>query len=71
MRTLHVGLRVTDLERSIAFYASLGYEVLGDVPATELGSLTMLKLPDDEFVALELATTPPTAGSSPAASATW
>ncbi len=54
MRTLHVGLRVTDLERSIAFYASLGYEVLGDVPATELGSLTMLKLPDDEFVALEL-----------------
>ncbi len=54
MRTLHVGLRVADLDRSIAFYASLGYEVLGDVPTTELGSLTMLKLPDDEFVALEL-----------------
>jgi lactoylglutathione lyase len=54
MRTLHLGLRVADLERSIAFYASVGYEVLGDVPATELGSLTMLKLPDDEFVALEL-----------------
>src|SRR6476660_4713767 len=54
MRTLHAGLRVTDLERSIAFYTSLGYEVLGEVSATELGSLTMLKLPGDEFVALEL-----------------
>ncbi len=54
MRTLHVGLRVTDAARSIAFYTSLGYEVLGDVPATELGGLTMLKLPGDEFVTLEL-----------------
>ena len=54
MRTLHVGLRVADLERSIAFYTSIGYEVLGDVPATELGTLTMLKLPGDEFVSLEL-----------------
>ena len=54
MRTLHVGLRVADLERSIAFYTSVGYEVLGEVPATELGFLTMLKLPGDEFVALEL-----------------
>jgi lactoylglutathione lyase len=54
MRTLHVGLRVADSGRSIAFYASIGYEVLGEVPATELGTLTMLKLPDDEFVALEL-----------------
>lgn len=54
MRTLHVGLRVADLERSLAFYTSLGYEVLGSVPETELGSLTMLKLPGDEFVALEL-----------------
>ncbi len=54
MRTLHLGLRVADLERSIAFYTFLGYEVLGGVPATELGTLTMLKLPGDEFVALEL-----------------
>lgn len=54
MRTLHLGLRVADLERSIAFYTSVGYEVLGEVPATELGTLTMLKLPGDEFVALEL-----------------
>src|SRR5215208_3827645 len=54
MRTLHVGLRVADLERSIAFYTSIGYEVLGGVPATELGTLRMLKLPGDEFVSLEL-----------------
>jgi lactoylglutathione lyase len=54
MRTLHLGLRVADLERSISFYTALGYEVLGDVPGTELGTLTMLKLPGDEFVALEL-----------------
>ncbi len=54
MRTLHIGLRVTDLERSLAFYVGLGYEVLGDVPETELGTLTMLKLPKDEFVSLEL-----------------
>jgi lactoylglutathione lyase len=54
MRTLHIGLRVTDLERSLAFYVGLGYEVLGDVPETGLGTLTMLKLPEDEFVSLEL-----------------
>jgi lactoylglutathione lyase len=54
MRTLHVGVRVADPDSSIAFYTSMGYEVLGAVPATELGALTMLKLPGDEFVALEL-----------------
>src|SRR5829696_1951976 len=58
MRTLHLGLRVADPERSIGFYTSIGYEVLGDVPATELGTLTMLKLPGDEFVALELVHNP-------------
>ena len=58
MRTLHVGLRVADLERSIAFYTLIGYEVLGGVPDTELGTLTMLKLPDDEFVSLELVHNP-------------
>ena len=58
MRTLHVGLRVANLESSIAFYTALGYEVLGEVPATEFGSLTMLKLPGDEFVSLELVIDP-------------
>ncbi len=54
MRTLHVGLRVTDLERSLAFYTAVGYEVVGSVPETGIGYLTMLKLPDDEFVTIEL-----------------
>jgi lactoylglutathione lyase len=54
MRTLHVGLRVADLDRSLAFYTGLGYEVIGKVPETEFGSLTMLQLPADPFVALEL-----------------
>ena len=54
MRTLHVGLRVTDSERSLNFYRALGFAVVGTVPGTPLGDLTMLKLPDDEFVTLEL-----------------
>jgi lactoylglutathione lyase len=54
MRMLHLGLRVTDLERSLAFYTALGYAELGRVPETAFGSLTMLKLPDDPFVTLEL-----------------
>jgi lactoylglutathione lyase len=54
VKTLHLGLRVCDLERSLGFYTCLGYEVLGEVPETEFGTLTMLKLPCDEFVTLEL-----------------
>jgi catechol 2,3-dioxygenase-like lactoylglutathione lyase family enzyme len=54
MRMLHLGLRVTDLERSLAFYSTLGYAQLGSVPETQFGSLTMLRLPDDPFVSLEL-----------------
>jgi catechol 2,3-dioxygenase-like lactoylglutathione lyase family enzyme len=54
MRTLHVGLRVADLDESLEFYSRLGYDVVGAVPATGLGSLTMLKLPSDAFVSLEL-----------------
>lgn len=54
MRTLHIGLRVADLDRSLAFYTAVGYEVVGDVPETDLGHLTMIRLPGDEFVAIEL-----------------
>jgi lactoylglutathione lyase len=54
MRTLHFGLRVADLDRSIAFYTAVGYEIVGSVPDTPLGHLTMLKLPGDEFVTIEL-----------------
>jgi lactoylglutathione lyase len=54
MRTLHFGLHVADLDRSLAFYAGVGYEVVGSVPETPVGQLTMLKLPGDEFVTIEL-----------------
>ena len=54
MRTLHLGLRVSDLDRSLTFYRQLGYELVGTVRDTPLGDLAMLKLPDDEFVTLEL-----------------
>jgi lactoylglutathione lyase len=58
MRTLHVGLRVAELERSQAFYTGLGYELVGKVPETAFGTLTMLTLPGDEFVSLELVLDP-------------
>ena len=54
MRTLHVGLRVSNLEPSVAFYRAVGYTVIGIVEGTPFGSLTMLQLPDDPFVAIEL-----------------
>src|SRR5580700_11740691 len=54
MRTLHLGVRVTDLNRSLAFYTAVGYEVVGSVPDTGIGPLTMLKLPGDDFVSIEL-----------------
>jgi lactoylglutathione lyase len=54
MRTIHLGLRVTDADRSLAFYIAVGYEIVGRVPGTPIGDLTMLKLPADEFVTIEL-----------------
>ena len=59
MRTLHVGLRVSDLERSLTFYAAVGYTVVGTVEGTAFGSLSMLQLPGDHFVTIELSTTKP------------
>lgn len=65
MRTLHVGLRVTDLRRSLGFWTALGYEVVGTVPETAFGSLIMLKLPEDPFVSLELVHDPAGAAVEP------
>jgi lactoylglutathione lyase len=62
MRTLHVGLRVGDMDRSLAFYRAVGYEVVGRVPGTPIGDLAMLKLPDDEFVMIELVHDPSASG---------
>lgn len=52
MRTLQVGLRVSDLYRSLAFYTAVGYTVVGTVEGTGFGSLTMLRLPGDSFESL-------------------
>lgn len=54
MRTLHFGLRVADPQRALAFYAALGYELVGRVQGTSMGDLAMIKLPGDPFVAIEL-----------------
>ena len=54
MRTLHIGLRVSDLEQSLAFYTAVGYEVIGTVEGTAYGTLAMLQLPGDDFVTIEL-----------------
>jgi lactoylglutathione lyase len=58
MKTLHFGLRVADLARSLAFYTAVGYEIVGTVPETSIGRLTMLKLPGDDFVTIELVQNP-------------
>jgi lactoylglutathione lyase len=50
MRTLHVGLRVGELERSLAFYLGLGYEVLGNVPETEFVTLELVHDPGRDVV---------------------
>lgn len=62
MRTLHLGLRVADPDRAVAFYMAVGYEVVGRVPATTSGQLTMLKLPTDDVVSVELVFDPTEAG---------
>jgi len=36
MRTLHFGLRVADLDRSLAFYTAVGDEVVASAPETPL-----------------------------------
>ena len=35
-------------------YTAVGYEVVGRAPETPIGELTMLKLPTDELVTIEL-----------------
>lgn len=54
MRTLHPAFRVTDLASSLAFYTALGYGEVGSVKLGDGATLTMLKLPEDEVVTLEL-----------------
>ncbi|TDN87727.1 VOC family protein [Microbacterium sp. BK668] len=58
MKTLHIGLRVADRQASTDFYRKLGYEVVGTVPDSPIGHLTMMRLPGDEYVTLELVASP-------------
>ena len=54
MRTLHTAYRVTDLDVSLAFYAALGYQVVGRVHLDDGATLAVLKFPDEPVGTLEL-----------------
>ena len=53
-RTLHTGLRVTDLDVSLAFYNALGYQVVGVVDLGSNATITVLRFPDEVVGTLEL-----------------
>lgn len=63
MKMLHTAYRVTDRSAALGFYGALGYEVVGRVDLDAGASLTMLKLPADEFVSLELVHQPTDGGT--------
>jgi lactoylglutathione lyase len=54
MKTLFVAYRVTDLDRSLAFYSALGYGELGRVEVGEGSRLVILKFPGEPAASLEL-----------------
>jgi lactoylglutathione lyase len=55
MKTLHTAYRVSDLERSLAFYCAVGFGEIGRVAPGDGSLLVMLHLPGDgDVVTLEL-----------------
>ena len=54
MKTLFVSYRVTDLNRSLAFYTALGYVELGRVEAGDAAHLAILSFPGEPAASLEL-----------------
>ncbi|TDO69721.1 lactoylglutathione lyase [Kribbella sp. VKM Ac-2571] len=54
MKTVLFALRVTDLERSLAFYDGVGYVKLATMPFEDGSTLVWLRLPDEPSVSLEL-----------------
>ncbi|MEJ3658387.1 VOC family protein [Actinomycetes bacterium KLBMP 9759] len=54
MKTLMVAIRVTDLDRSLGFYAAIGYAELGRITTGDGGTLAVLELPDEPVAAFEL-----------------
>ena len=62
MKTLFVGLRVTDLDSSLAFYAALGYVELGRVAFDDGSRLVLLRFLDEQMATLELVHRPADGG---------
>lgn len=54
MKTLFVSYRVTELDRSLAFYTALGYVELGRVEPGDGSHLVILKFPGEPAASLEL-----------------
>jgi lactoylglutathione lyase len=54
MKTILFAYRVSDLDRSLAFYRTVGYTELATVPFDDGSSLVWLKLPGESAVSLEL-----------------
>ena len=56
MKMLHTAYRVSDLNRSVDFYARVGFREIGRIVFEDGSTLLMLNLPGDgEVVTLELA----------------
>jgi lactoylglutathione lyase len=54
MKVLFPALRVRDLDTSLVFYTSVGFEVVGQVEGGEGTRMVMLALPQQSDVSLEL-----------------
>jgi len=54
MKTLFPAIRVSNLDASLSFYRSVGYDVVGTVAADVGTRLAMLALPEEAEVSLEL-----------------
>ena len=54
MRTIFAAYRVSDLDRSLVFYAALGYRELGQVAFHDGARLALLSFPGEPVATLEL-----------------
>ena len=65
MKTLFPAIRVSNLDASLSFYRSVGYDVVGTVAADVGTRLAMLALPEEAEVSLELVHRPADGPVSP------
>jgi lactoylglutathione lyase len=54
MKVLFPAFRVSRLDASLAFYTSVGFEIVGQVEGGDGTRMAMLALPDEDEVSLEL-----------------